>query len=215
MKKLLLSLALLLPFVSAKADIIMSNMVDTGVTSSKANANIWFKLAQPQNGLFNTLNLYGQSGQTVSLSLNIYQWLGGGLILPESASVNGLEKSLGGGSSAYAFTVPTSLQNLAANPNGTAFGIGSINATGTGFYQSNNSSTSGTVVNSAYASIISPGGQQGATWQQFQGANYQFAFEKVAAVPEPSSYVLGFAGLLGMVGFASSRKKKAKAAVAV
>jgi PEP-CTERM motif len=39
------------------------------------------------------------------------------------------------------------------------------------------------------------------------------SFNLVSPVPEPSSYVLGFAGLLGMIGFASRKKKTEAAAV--
>lgn len=42
-----------------------------------------------------------------------------------------------------------------------------------------------------------------------KGTDSKVLSSSIAAVPEPSSYVMGFAGLLGMIGFASSRKKKA------
>ena len=64
-----------------------------------------------------------------------------------------------------------------------------------------------------FSSFNTAGTPSGSNYHTLQLASGQEV--RLSAVPEPSSYVLGFAGLLGMVGFASSRKKKSEAAVAV
>jgi hypothetical protein len=219
MKKTILALALaagLTSFAgSAKADIIMSNLNNSGVSESTSDANIWLKLSQPQNGLFNTITLYGASGQTTAISFNVFQWDAGnnsGEILPQLTKINGVEINSGNGTSAYDFSIPSSLQSLIANNNGTALEIRDILSTGSGFYQSDDSSIASTIVNPAFSSIITPGGQEGAENQQYQGANYQFSLEKVAAdtaaVPEPSQVAASMLLVAGIAGFVIVKRRK-------
>lgn len=210
MKKTIIALAIAVGLTSfagnAKAELtIMSNINNNGVFSSKADANIWFKLSQPLNGLFNTLVLYGASNQTVSLKLNESS----GQFLPQSAYVNGIEDLLGNSKSAYNFAIPSSLQNIAADNNGTAFTIRDISSSGDGFYAGDDGSITHTVVNPYYAAIITPG--LGSL--QYNGVNYQFAFQSVstAVAPEPSQVAASLLALSGLGIYLWRRKNTAQA----
>jgi len=222
MKKTFTLLALVAGFVSlpgtARAAIhvlynaeltIMSNMNNNGVSSSKNDANIWFKLSQPLGGLLNTLVLYGASNQTVSLKLNESS----GQFLPQGAYVNGIEDLLGNSKSAYNFAIPSSLQNIAPDVNGTAFTIRDISSSGDGFYAGDDDSITHTVVNPYYAAIITPGLES----LQYNGANYQFAFQSVstAVVPEPGQVAASLLLLAGIGGYVFvKRRRVAKPALA-
>ena len=207
MKKTIIALAIAVGLTSfagnAKAELtIMSNMNNNGVFSSKDGANIWFTLSQPLGGLFNTLVLYGASNQTVSLKLNESS----NQLLPQGAYVNGIEALLGNSKSAYNFAIPSSLQNIAAVNNGIAFTIRDISSSGDGFYAGDDGSITHTVVNSYYAAIITPGVQS----TQYNGANYQFAFQSVStsSAPEPGQVAASLL-LLSGIGIYLWRKKHA------
>ena len=205
MKNTIIALAIAVGLTSfagnAKAELtIMSNMNNNGVVSSKADANIWFTLSQPLGGLFNTLVLYGASNQTVSLKLNETS----NQLLPQGAYVNGIEALLGNSKSAYNFAIPSSLQNIAPDVNGTAFTIRDISSSGDGFYAGDDGSITHTVVNSYYAAIITPGVQS----TQYNGANYQFAFQSVStsSAPEPGQVAASLL-LLSGIGIYLWRKR--------
>ena len=205
MKNTIIALAIAVGLTSfagnAKAELtIMSNMNNNGVISSKNDANIWFKLSQPLDGLFNTLVFYGASNQTVSLTLNE----SGGHFLPQGAYINGIEDFLGNSKSAYNFALPSSLQNMPADDNGTAFTIRDISSSGDGFYAGDDDSITHTVVNPDYAAIITPG--LGSL--QYNGANYQFAFQSVStsSAPEPGQVAASLL-LLSGIGIYLWRKK--------
>ena len=210
MKKTIIALAIAVGLTSfagnAKAELtIMSNMNNNGVFSSKDDANIWFKLSQPLDGLFNTLVLYGASNQTVSLKLNESS----NQLLQQSAYVNGIEDFLGNNKSAYNFALPSSLQNMPADSNGTAFTIRDISSSGDGFYAGNDNSITHTVVNPYYAAIITPG--LGSL--QYHGPSYQFAFQSVStsSAPEPSQVAASLLSLSGLGIYLWRKKHAAKA----
>jgi hypothetical protein len=186
--------------IPVDAEVVLQNLYSEGVQSTAGAANIWFRTtAAPQDKLVNQLWLFGDSGQTVSQTLNIYQGLPPGFnILPSGVQLTGQETNLGGYSK-YAFTLPDNLIQF-TTATYYALELRDLIVSGNGFYASNSNSAANST---SFNATVIPGNDFN---QQFQGENFQF---QLVSVPEPSTYAMALAGL-ACGGYTMFRRRRAR-----
>ena len=197
MKKLALALLLALPLASAKADIYETK-----------NFTIY---GSDISGVFGAI--YTPTTFAGSYTINLTTLAGEGYLynVPGYYSYGSDYSSSPGGSAITAFSMTEKVTSTGQQI--ASYGLSNIASYSLGLQVALNTSQSlSTNVADSYSGYLSlNGGSFTMDLLNKENGPYAQSYGNVAAVPEPSSYVMGFAGLLGMIGFASSRKKKAAA----